>query len=69
MRCWTIAAIVEALFVVAAAVAITIRNIISGTIRPFRWAAHVFCVISTVAVVVAAPLVIAPKVTIAVAEI
>jgi hypothetical protein len=57
-----------ALLVVAAAVAPTITNITTGTIRPFRWTAHVLSVISTIAVVKGTPLVVAPKITTAVAK-
>ena len=58
-----------ALLVVAAAVAKSITNITAGTRRPLRRTAHIVCIISTIAVVKGTPLVVAPKVAIAVAKI
>jgi hypothetical protein len=49
-------------------VAITITNITTAAIRSLRWTVDVVCVISTVTVVEAAPLVITPEVTVTVAE-
>jgi len=63
---WTIAIIPIALRVSATGIAITIAHIIPVTAFPFRWTADVVCVIGTIIVIVAAPLGIAPKVTIAV---
>jgi hypothetical protein len=64
----TNAAIPIALVVGATAVADAVFNIIPGATATFRWAADVVCVISTIAVVIVAPLSIAFKVTIVVIE-
>ena len=63
----TIAAVVKALLVVAAAVAPAVADVTSGAVRTRRWTARVVCVISTIAVIKIASLVVALKITIAVA--
>jgi hypothetical protein len=72
-RCWTIAAIVVALLVIACDVAYTICNIAAGTVAAtplvLRWTPLVACPINTVPVVEITTLVVASEVTIAVAQI
>jgi hypothetical protein len=71
--CWTIAAIVVALRVIALDVAYTICNPPSGTVAAtplvLRWTPHVICPFNTVPVVEITTLVVAPEVTIIVAQI
>jgi hypothetical protein len=71
--CWTVAAIVVALLVIAADVADAIGNPPSVTllVTPLvlRWAPHVLCPSNTFTVVEITTLVVAPEVTITFAQI